>query len=190
MTQERYKTLKMMSEESKQLCKEPIFHEYAVERGAELARREMELSKAIRSAKRELPAPEDAQHWIYEVMLDLLQDELDGVVRQKKRLRAKLIRYGFIKVPKAKQREEFDIPALKEVPIEDLHAFEKPRITSNRISCLCPFHLERTPSFVIYRDSNTFHCFGCQANGDSIAFVMKYNDLDFKEACKYLKQYV
>lgn len=38
---------------------------------------------------------------------------------------------------------------------------------------LCPFHDERTPSFTVYRDSNSYHCFGCEESGTVIDFVMK-----------------
>ena len=37
---------------------------------------------------------------------------------------------------------------------------------SGRMRGLCPLHQERTPSFVVYEDTQTFHCFGCGAHGD------------------------
>lgn len=51
---------------------------------------------------------------------------------------------------------------------------------------LCPFHFEKTPSFHVYPDSNTYHCFGCQANGDVIKYVMIKNQLSFLEAVRLL----
>jgi DNA primase len=36
----------------------------------------------------------------------------------------------------------------------------------------CPFHEEKTPSFTIYPKTNTFHCFGCGKNGDTIEFIL------------------
>ena len=42
---------------------------------------------------------------------------------------------------------------------------------------LCPFHNEKTPSFVVYPDTQSFYCFGCGAAGDVINFVRKYNNL-------------
>ena len=44
--------------------------------------------------------------------------------------------------------------------------------------CLCPFHSERTPSMVVYPESNSFYCFGCGAGGDTITFIMKAENLD------------
>lgn len=52
---------------------------------------------------------------------------------------------------------------------------------------LCPFHEERTPSFTVYPAKNFFLCYGCRAAGDVIAFVMKRQGLDFKEAVELLE---
>lgn len=51
---------------------------------------------------------------------------------------------------------------------------------------LCPFHGEKTPSFVVFPDKGNFHCFGCGANGDVFTFVMKTENLDFAEALRVL----
>src|SRR4051794_15432131 len=54
---------------------------------------------------------------------------------------------------------------------------------------LCPFHSERTPSFVVYPDSGTWHCFGsCGTGGDIFSFLMKKENLDFREALQVLAQ--
>lgn len=52
--------------------------------------------------------------------------------------------------------------------------------------CLCPFHSEKSPSCVIYNDTNSFFCFGCGAGGDVITFTMKIENLDYVEAIKFL----
>ena len=47
----------------------------------------------------------------------------------------------------------------------------------------CPFHAERTPSFVLFPDSQSWRCFGaCSTGGDVISFIMKRDDIDFREA--------
>jgi DNA primase len=51
---------------------------------------------------------------------------------------------------------------------------------------LCPFHNEKTPSFNINPQRQIFHCFGCQAGGDAIKFVMMYENLPFPEAARQL----
>ena len=52
--------------------------------------------------------------------------------------------------------------------------------------CCCPFHGEKTPSFVITPSRNIYHCFGCGRTGDAISFVMEYRSLTFYEAVEYL----
>jgi len=51
---------------------------------------------------------------------------------------------------------------------------------------LCPFHDEKTPSFNVNPDRQFFHCFGCQAGGDAIAFLIKHDNLTFSEAVRSL----
>lgn len=53
-------------------------------------------------------------------------------------------------------------------------------------SGLCPFHSEKTPSFYVYPDTQSFYCFGCQAAGDAINFVRKINNIEYVEAVKLL----
>lgn len=53
---------------------------------------------------------------------------------------------------------------------------------------LCPFHNERTPSFVVNPNKNIFKCFGCGVGGDSVSFVMELEKMTFPEALRYLAQ--
>ena len=53
-------------------------------------------------------------------------------------------------------------------------------------SGLCPFHSEKTPSFVVFPSTQTFHCFGCGAGGDVISFVMRAENLDYPSALEFL----
>jgi DNA primase len=53
-------------------------------------------------------------------------------------------------------------------------------------STLCPFHKEKTPSFIVSPDKQMFHCFGCGESGDSISFLTKYKNYTFVEAAEYL----
>ncbi len=51
---------------------------------------------------------------------------------------------------------------------------------------LCPFHAEKTPSFMVNPSKQIFHCFGCGKGGDIFAFTMHYENMNFREAVSYL----
>ena len=52
---------------------------------------------------------------------------------------------------------------------------------------LCPFHTEKTPSFIVFPDSQNWHCFGaCATGGDVFGFVMRRENLDFAGALRFL----
>ena len=51
---------------------------------------------------------------------------------------------------------------------------------------VCPFHDEKTPSFVVSPHKQIYHCFGCGAGGDSIKFIMEHDKLNYPEAIEKL----
>ena len=53
---------------------------------------------------------------------------------------------------------------------------------------LCPFHSERSPSFMVYPETQSYYCFGCGAGGDVIKFTMEMNSLTYIEAIRFLAQ--
>ncbi len=55
-------------------------------------------------------------------------------------------------------------------------------------SCRCPFHSERTPSFHVYPDTQSYYCFGCGAGGDVVTFIRTIENLDYIEAVRFLAQ--
>ena len=56
----------------------------------------------------------------------------------------------------------------------------------NRMVGLCPFHNEKTGSFTVFRDTNSYYCFGCGAGGGPVTFIRQIENLDFFEAVKLL----
>ena len=51
---------------------------------------------------------------------------------------------------------------------------------------LCPFHSEKTPSFTVFPDNQSFFCFGCEAGGDAFSFIMRVENLDYPGAVEFL----
>lgn len=51
---------------------------------------------------------------------------------------------------------------------------------------LCPFHNEKTPSFTVYPETQSYYCFGCGNGGDVITFIRNIENLDYMEAVKFL----
>lgn len=56
----------------------------------------------------------------------------------------------------------------------------------NKWKTLCPFHKEKTPSFIVNESFQNYHCFGCGASGDIISFTQHYENLDFMDAIRFL----
>ncbi len=53
---------------------------------------------------------------------------------------------------------------------------------------LCPFHAEKTPSFMVHPKKGIFHCFGCGVGGDAFGFLMRQDRLQFPEAVRVLAE--
>ncbi len=78
------------------------------------------------------------------------------------------------------------IALAKKVPFNKLIKLE---VVGNRAKCLCPFHNEKTPSFVVYGDTNRGHCHGCGKNVDTIQFLVETKKLEFNQAVLMLLSY-
>ena len=70
--------------------------------------------------------------------------------------------------------------------VDVIGQFVKLKKTGRTYSGCCPFHQEKSPSFHVYRDKQYFHCFGCQANGNAIRFLMDIGNRNFIEVMKDL----
>ncbi len=60
------------------------------------------------------------------------------------------------------------------------------RKTGKNYKALCPFHEEKTPSFMVSSEKQLFHCFGCGIGGNAFNFLMKWEKISFPEAVKIL----
>ncbi len=62
------------------------------------------------------------------------------------------------------------------------------RKAGRNLKGLCPFHQEKTPSFVVFPEGQSFHCFGCGKGGDLFTFYMEREGVDFREALRELAE--
>lgn len=58
----------------------------------------------------------------------------------------------------------------------------------NNFVSLCPFHIEKNPSFVVSRDKQIYHCFGCGREGNAIDFIARYDCVSVLEAVRKIKR--
>lgn len=82
----------------------------------------------------------------------------------------------------AEVRERIDVVDLVQQYVPSL------KRAGNSYKGLCPFHNEKTPSFVVFPDSQNYHCFGCGKGGDIFSFYMDLENVEFREALKELAQ--
>ena len=62
--------------------------------------------------------------------------------------------------------------------------------TGQNYKALCPFHHEKTPSFTVSHTKQCYYCFGCQASGNVITFLMQYDRLEFRDAVELLANHL
>ncbi|MCD6291379.1 MAG: DNA primase, partial [Anaerolineae bacterium] len=71
--------------------------------------------------------------------------------------------------------------------VEVISSYVPLKRAGRRYKGLCPFHTEKTPSFVVFPETGTWHCFGaCGTGGDIFTFIMRYENLSFREALELL----
>lgn len=92
------------------------------------------------------------------------------------------------KVSLSQKKFKAQLEVAREVDLEEVveEYVKLRRSGAYRLVGLCPFHEEKTPSFVVYTNDNHFYCFGCHEYGDVITFIRKLEKLTFKQAVRVL----
>src|ERR1700726_4709711 len=72
--------------------------------------------------------------------------------------------------------------------VELLSSYVDLKRTGSTYKGLCPFHDEKSPSFIIQKGDSHYHCFGCGAHGDAIQFLMTHVKMSFLESVESLAQ--
>src|SRR3989344_7339353 len=73
--------------------------------------------------------------------------------------------------------------------VEFLRQYIELKPAGKNFKACCPFHKEKSPSFMISPERQSWHCFGsCSTGGDIISFLMKYENLEFYDALKILAE--
>lgn len=78
-------------------------------------------------------------------------------------------------------RQRVDLPEL-------IGSFIELKRHGAAFKALCPFHDEKSPSFNVQKGDSHYHCFGCGAHGDAIAFLMNFQKLSFRDAVEFLAE--
>lgn len=87
----------------------------------------------------------------------------------------------------AKFTDDFLIELRARTNIEDLiSSYVSIQRRGSNLVGLCPFHNEKTPSFTVFPETESFYCFGCGAGGEAITFIRRIENLDFADAVKFL----
>ncbi len=74
--------------------------------------------------------------------------------------------------------------------VEVISSYIPLKKAGSNLKAICPFHNEKTASFIVNPVKQIFHCFGCGIGGDVISFIMKYERVDFVEAVRILAREV
>uniref|UniRef100_A0A6M3IKY6 Putative primase n=1 Tax=viral metagenome TaxID=1070528 RepID=A0A6M3IKY6_9ZZZZ len=115
--------------------------------------------------------------WFIEDRIEELNIEINRLYRRKHFL-------------KKKNYEKLDLEAIRAIPIGEIMPLEASYSDSKRSKHLCPLHNEKTPSFVIFEETNSWYCFGCGEGGSNYDLIMKLHKCTFIEAAKFLNDYL
>lgn len=83
-------------------------------------------------------------------------------------------------------REVIDEVVARTDIVDLIGTYTQVKRSGSNYVCCCPFHSEKTPSFMIYTDSPHFYCYGCNIGGDVVTFIRQAEHLSYVEAIEFL----
>ena len=81
-------------------------------------------------------------------------------------------------------RQSFDLERLRALSIE--RVAERLGLRVDRHRCLCPFHDDKTPSFMVSPTKGICHCFACGKGGNAVNFLMEHEQISYPDALRWL----
>ena len=128
---------------------------------------------------------DDFSYWFIKKWLEL--NEIAELVKIDKQIaRLNRLKFSHIKTNKNFITDD-DIQQASQISIVDVVSQEiQLKRSSKNFVGLCPFHNEKTPSFYLYPETNSFYCYGCNLGGNIINFVMQFYGYSFIETIKWL----
>lgn len=155
------------------------------------------LSPCLKHMKKKLPDLTNAykavnlanidsfSKWFWKLMIPAMLDiETRELIAKYERL-SKLMQKSQVSITES----PLDINKAKSVPLQ--HLLDNDGLTvvrkGGRLKTKCPFHNEKSPSFVIF-PNNKYYCFGCHAKGDTINYTQQSRGMTFTQAVNYLCQ--
>jgi len=171
--------LEMYPKETRQMLREKL---------AELEPEATKLRQVIKDDfKKASLSPDDINTWlVYDYATEI------GLVPRYIELKKQIKRFKWLLTPPRADKSgitEADIEHARQVLLEVILGHELRSAGGSKQKTLCPFHAEKTPSFIVYTDQNKWHCYGCGKSGDGISYVMEQEHLTFQEAVIKLKGY-
>ncbi len=145
---------------------------------------EAEEQRLIGVAKKYLRESTSESYWeIWVALRVLVEPRILAVAQHIARLKRQVSHLS--PSPMQGRITDVEIQRAKDIPIASLFSSNL-RKTGRTFTTNCPLHADRSPSFVIYPETNSCWCFGCQQGGDSIALTQLLHGFPFIEAVKFL----
>lgn len=173
----------------------PEAKNYIVERAVELGKQLAEKKKSLKQCSDELAQAEDnSEKQTSLIIVQALIEAEIGQLAKQLHLLTKTVHKHLSHQSSSNSAADnllfspSEIEEARAFPLADLFERDGRLLKRSGMNFMthCPFHDERTPSCHIYTSENQYHCFGCEAHGNSIDYMMKLHNMTFRDSVTYL----